>query len=151
MVWYRAMRLVVIASLVALAACSGIEETILRCDDCFEITVDRVIDGDSLDTGRGLLRLYGADTPERGQPCYSKATQRMRQLAGDSIRIQFGPRATDQYGRLLAYAYTDDGLSIDEILIREGLATAWTRDGQHRDLLVGLEREARRKEAGCLW
>ena len=140
-----------IAMLVALAACSGIRETILRCDDCFEISVIRVIDGDSLDTGRGLMRLYGADTPERDKPCYSKATRRMRQLAGDSIRIQFGPRATDQYGRLLAYAYTDDGLSIDEILIREGLAAAWTRDGQHRDLLVGLERQARRKDAGCLW
>jgi len=146
-----AMRPVLIAMLAALAACSGIRETILRCDDCFEISVVRVIDGDSLDTSRGLMRLYGADTPERGQPCYSKATQRMRQLAGDSIRIQFGPRATDQYGRLLAYAYTDDGLSIDEILIREGLAAAWTRDGQHRDLLVGLERQARREEAGCLW
>ncbi len=146
-----AMRPVLIAMLVALAACSGIRETILRCDDCFEISVVRVIDGDSLDTSRGLMRLYGADTPERGQPCYSKATRRMSQLAGDSIRIQFGPRATDQYGRLLAYAYTGDGLSIDEILIREGLAAAWTRDGQHRDLLVGLERQARREEAGCLW
>ena len=59
--------------------------------------------------------------------------------------------ATDQFGRILAYIYTEDGTSIDEALIREGLATAWTRDGQHRDYLVGLEKEARRQEAGCLW
>ena len=36
--------------------------------------------------------------------------------------------------------YTQAGDSIDEILVSEGLANAWTRDGQHRDLLVGSER-----------
>ena len=41
--------------------------------------------------------------------------------------------------------------SSDEILIREGLATAWTRDGQHRDLLVELELLAKRSDTGCLW
>ena len=138
-------------AILAAAACAGIRETVLRCDDCFETPVIRVIDGDSLDTGRGIVRLFGADTPESGQPCYSKATKKLRKLAGRSIRLQLGPRVTDQYGRLLAYAYTDDGLSIDEILIREGLATAWTRDGQHRDYLVGLERETRQRSAGCLW
>ncbi len=49
------------------------------------------------------------------------------------------------------YVYTSEGESIDEILIREGLALAWTRDGQHRDVLVAAEEEARRKGRGCLW
>ena len=40
--------------------------------------------------------------------------------------------------------------SIDEMLIREGLAKAWTRDGQHRDLLVGPEKEVQRQRSGCL-
>ena len=57
-------------------------------------------------------------------------------------------RLTNQFGRILAYVYTANGASIDEALIREGVATAWTRDGQHRGYLVGLEREARRKDAG---
>ena len=35
-----------------------------------------------------------------------------------------------------------------EKLIQEGLGEAWQRDGQHRDLLVGLEKEAQR--GGCL-
>jgi len=52
---------------------------------------------------------------------------------------------------MLAYVYTEDGASIDETMIREGLATAWTRDGQHRDHLMGLQREARKDNAGCLW
>ncbi len=43
--------------------------------------------------------------------------------------------------------YAEDGISIDEALIREGLATAWTRDGQHRAYLVDLERAG--AGAGC--
>jgi len=62
----------------------------------------------------------------------------MRELAGDTVRLGDGPRLTDTYGRTLAYVYTVGGISIDAALIREGLATAWTRDGQHRDRLVEL-------------
>jgi len=126
-------------------------ETSLRCLDCPESSLIRVVDGDTLDTSRGRVRLFGVDTPERGESCASEATDRLQELAGGSVRLEDGPRATDSFGRLLAYVYTADGLSIDEILIREGLATAWTRDGQHRDLMEGLEREARRKDSGCLW
>ena len=132
------MRILVLG-LFLVVACAGIE-TNLRCEDCFEVRVDRVIDGDTLDTSRGVIRLYGVDTPEVGQRCASQATERLRDLADDTIRIEVGPRTSDQYGRMLAYVYTHDGISIDEVLIREGLATAWTRDGQHRDRLVGLER-----------
>ena len=60
-----------------------------------------------------------------------------------------GPRLTDTYGRRLAYAH--DSLSIDVLLIGEGLAKAWTRDGQHRDTLLSLEQSARDNGAGCLW
>jgi len=52
-----------------------------------------------------------------------------------------GPRSRDRYGRLLYYVYTQDGESIDEMLVSEGLAKAWAWDGQHRGLLVGLEEQ----------
>ena len=119
-----------------------------RCDDCFEVQVIRIIDGDTLDTSRGVIRIYGVDTPEVGQRCASEATKRLKDLAGNTIRIEVGPRTADQYGRMLAYVYTVEGASIDAVLISEGLAMAWTRDGQHRDYLVGLEREARMQGAG---
>ena len=57
-------------------------------------------------------------------------------LAGNTVRLEDGPQLTDPYGRNLAYAYTVNGASNDETLIAEGSATAWTRDGQHRDYLV---------------
>ena len=62
-----------------------------------------------------------------------------------------GPRTEDAFGRLLYYVYTEAGDSIDETLVGEGLAGAWTRDGQHRDRLIELERQARREGKGCLW
>ena len=126
-------------------------EATLRCDDCSVLTVLRIIDGDTLDTAAGRVRLFGIDTPERGEHCYNQATDGLRQLAGNRIRVERGPRAQDRGGRLLYYVYTERGASIDETLLRVGLAVAWTRDGQHRDLLSGLEQAARAAGKGCLW
>ena len=63
----------------------------------------------------------------------------------------YSHRGLDGFGRRLAYVCTAGGNSIDVLLIGEGQARAWTRDGQHRDTLVGLEESARRNRAGCLW
>lgn len=76
---------------------------------------------------------------------------RLLELARAKIRVEAGPRLQDTFGRLLYYVYTDEGESIDEILASEGLARTWTRDSQHRDLLVQLEQEAQRKGIGCLF
>ncbi len=126
--------------------------TSFDCPGCEAFSVGRVIDGDTLDLSDGTrVRLYGVDTPERGEACYAEATDRLRRLAGATVRLENGPRATDTFGRRLAYVYTAEGFSIDVILIGDGLAEAWARDGQHRDTLVGLEESARSNGAGCLW
>lgn len=126
-------------------------QTTLCCEECREVSVSRVIDGDTFDSPVGRVRLYGVDTPEREQQCYNAARRRLSGLAGGSVRVEPGPRASDPNGRLLFYAYTRRGESIDERLVREGLARAWAGDGQHRDLLVELEQGARRAGEGCLW
>ena len=126
-------------------------ETTLCCPDCDIISVTRVIDGDTFVSVDDRVRLFGMDTPEVGEPCYSEATARLRELARDAVRVESGPRARDPFDRLLYYAYTESGESIDEILVREGYARAWTRDGQHRETLMSLEREPRENRVGCLW
>ncbi len=152
MLTYRPMKLILILIIASIIACTAsIEETLLRCDDCPEVRVSRVIDGDTLDTPSGRVRLFGVDTPEVGELCAAEATSRMNELAGNLVRLEDGQRLTDQFGRRLAYVYTEDGNFIDEILVREGLGTAWTEDGQHRDFLVGLEKDTRMKDDGCLW
>ena len=42
-----------------------------------------------------------------------------------------------------------DGQSIDETLVREGLAQAWTGDGQHKDVLIAAEEAAQQNPAEC--
>ena len=132
-------------------------ETDLCCEECVELAVTRIIDGDTFVAGGSgvsggdRVRLYGMDTPEVGERCYREATERLRDLAGDRGRVESGPRPTDQFGRLLYYVYTSSGASIDAQLVQEGLAIAWRQDGQHRDYLVGLETQARREGTGCLW
>ena len=134
---------------------TSIASEVLKYEPLKEAQVARIVDGDTLDVlidgVKHRVRLFGVDTPERGEPCYKEATERTRQLSGDVVRIEAGPRKEDRYGRLLFYLYTEAGESIDTKLIQEGLGTAWTRDGQHRNGLIETETEARRNRSGCLW
>ena len=146
---------VVAILLIAWAGCTGPSSlerpTTLRCPDCPERRVTRVIDGDTFETPSGPVRLFGIDTPERGEKCYREAKNALKSLVGSTVRLELGPRTMDPSGRSLYYTYTAAGNSVDEILVSEGLAEAWTRDGQHRDFLMELERSARLSGAGCLW
>ena len=64
----------------------GDDQAVLFCHDCKTITVTRIIDGDTFDSTEGRIRLYGVDTPERGEQCFIEAAERLRQLAGSSVR-----------------------------------------------------------------
>lgn len=119
------------------------------------VDVRHVLDGDTLDVNaaatRLRVRLFGVDAPETGEPCAGEATERLRALAGDAVRLRADTRQQDRFGRELRYVYTPDGGSIDATLVAEGLALAWRVDGTLRDELVALEDEAREAGRGCLW
>lgn len=119
------------------------------------VRVVAVVDGDTLDVraaGTDLrVRLFGVDTPERGEPCFAEATTRLRTLAGGEVRLLADARQRDPFGRELRYVFTPDGRSLDAALIAEGLGRAWTEDGALRDVLVSLEEETRAAGRGCLW
>jgi endonuclease YncB( thermonuclease family) len=131
----------------------------------FDLGVDRsrlvaaavvdVIDGDTIDVrvaGREeRVRYYGVDTTERGEDCYRAATARNEALAGDAVLLLPDARDRDRYGRLLRYAFTEDGRSIEATLIAEGLGYAWRDDGAYSDELIELESAAEARGAGCLW
>ena len=102
-----------------------------------EVTVVRVLDGDTFDAtddGSALrVRILGIDTPEISHDSSTSdcgadaATATLKHLIGNQlVIIEHDPRsaARDQYGRELAYV-TSDGIDVGLRLIEEGLAEAW--------------------------
>ena len=80
----------------------------------------RVIDGDTLRCGRERIRVQGVDTPEKGQPGYDAAKERLRQLTeGKHLRIE--RVAKDKYG-LTVGKVTVDGEDVGKRLKQEGYA-----------------------------
>ncbi len=122
-----------------------------------QATVVRVIDGDTIDVmldgEQRTIRYYGIETPANGKKCSGEAKARNTELLGATVRLEPDPNAGDQdeQGRLLRYVFNEDGLSIDAVLVSEGLATARTDARKYRDRLVIYETDARQDKVGCLW
>lgn len=134
---------------------SGDEPEVVPVANAIMVGVERIIDGDTLDVRSASttlrVRLYGIDAPERDEACAAEATSRLTALAGERVQLLPDVRLQDAFGRELRYVYALDGTSIDETIVREGLALAWRDDGSMRDALVAEEEEARAAERGCLW
>ncbi|MEL6243917.1 MAG: thermonuclease family protein [Pseudomonadota bacterium] len=93
-------------------------------------TVSHIVDGDTLDL-KGVerrIRIWGIDTPERGQNGFHTATEALRQLTQGQhltlIPMEIGP---DSYGRTVARLRRDDGLDIGEAMIEGGHAREFCR------------------------
>ena len=118
--------------------------------------VNRVVDGSSLDArvdgNRTLVSYLGVSTPTLSEPCGAEALARNAELVGSGFLAEEDPGyGFDARGRRLYYVFTDDGLSVDEVLIREGLGYAVRTDARHGGALQDAELEAMRAGRGCLW
>jgi len=115
--------------------------------------VIRVIDGDTIELQDGSrVRYLGIDTPETGEPYYSEATARNKELVeGKVVYLQKGKRDRDEYNRLLRYVYVD-GVFVNAELVAQGFATAYIfdTDDWYSQTLVRLEQYAKMKGRG-LW
>jgi micrococcal nuclease len=125
-------------------------------DGAVEAPVARAIDGDSLDArvlgNRTAVGYLGAETPSASQPCGQQALARNRELAASLVLlVQDSTYDVDERGRRLFYAFTADGQSIEEILIREGLARAVRLDARRGPELAARQSEAESAGRGCLW
>jgi endonuclease YncB( thermonuclease family) len=98
-------------------------------------TVIRVIDGDTVVTNKGTVRVIGIDTPERGKCGFVAATNKAKKLAprGATVRLTHPDGGTDNkdhYGRILRYV-SYKGTDLGGAQIKAGLAKARydSRDG----------------------
>ena len=113
------------------------------------VLVRSVVDGDTIDVvTMGRVRLLGIDAPELGRgfdtaaPFGREAKDRLTALVLHRwVRLEQEPPLTDAYSRKLAYVVREDGVFVNAVLVREGLARVTAR--------VPLERlgELQRAEA----
>ena len=104
------------------------------------------------------IRMLGVDTPETVHPSrpveyFGKEASEFtrRALLGKQVYLAFDWDTRDQYGRLLAYVYTDKEQCFNTRLIREGYAHVYTRfPFQFMDEFRRFEQEARKAKLG-LW
>jgi endonuclease YncB( thermonuclease family) len=118
--------------------------------------VTRVIDGSTLDAHingqRVAIGYLGVQTAPANEPCGQLALERNRELAGTQVLLMSDPLYDfDEIGRRLYYAFTLEGISIDETLVREGLAHAVRTDGVEGSTLSAAEAEAAAAGRGCIW
>jgi len=126
--------------------------------------VIRIVDGDTilvrLDGRRERVRYIGIDTPEDVKPgapveCYGPAAAKEndRLVRGRTVRLTTDVERRDRYGRLLAYVRREpDGVFVNEVLVRDGFATALEvpPNTRYAGEFRRLEREARARGRG-LW
>lgn len=123
----------------------------LICNDCELVHVNSVIDSNTVETSIGEIEMYGAYVVDQPADCAEEAEVRLRELSGSALRIKKGPIDSVRSQPNHYYLFTEEGESIEERLISEGLALAWTHDGEYLGWLIFLDAVARRDERGCLW
>lgn len=121
-----------------------------------------VIDGDTMTLAGGSeVRLVGIQAPKLplgrpGQPTWplaeaAKATAEELCL-GRTVRLAYGGREVDRYGRLLAHMTTEAGLWVQGEMLARGMARVYTfADNRARAAeMLGLESHARAARRG-IW
>lgn len=127
--------------------------------------VTRVVDGDtfkvSINGQEETVRLIGIDTPESVDPrspveCFGvEASNRAKQLlSGQRVRLEADPTQDerDRYGRILRYAWLENGAFFNQQMIAEGYAMEYTYNTpyQHQSAFKQAQREAETAKWG-LW
>ncbi|MBU3925078.1 thermonuclease family protein [Patescibacteria group bacterium] len=127
--------------------------------------VVKVVDGDTIAVDIAgktkTIRLIGINTPETVDPrkpveCFGKeASNKAKEiLTGKSVRLEAditqGER--DKYGRLLRYAFLEDGTNFNKMMISEGFAYEYTYGTpyKYQDEFNQAEKEAMDAQKG-LW
>ncbi len=114
--------------------------------------VTRVIDGDTIVVEGGeRVRLLDIDTPEKGEPCATNATNRLKELIdGKEIILEKRGEDRDVYDRLLRYVFLNDTL-VNLVMVREGWANLYVVEkSQYYSYFVEAE-QAAKKEGLCVW
>jgi len=127
-------------------------------DNLLKVKIEKAIDGDTVILEDGeKLRYAGIDTTELytqeglPQPFAKEAYNLNKALTeGKTLYLELSLRKRDKYGRLLGELYFENGTSVSEILVREGLAFVCYYEGsaKYYEKYLPLQREAIKKRKG---
>ena len=136
------MRIYLISTILVLFSfCSRTptSEQLKSQDQASYCPIKKFVDGDTywLDDGTtdGVkVRLIGINSPEprnyfkmKEEPYGKEASTFMKKLIGsEKVRIELDVQEQDQYGRLLAYCYFEDGRMVNEEMVKAGYAQVAT-------------------------
>jgi micrococcal nuclease len=114
-----------------------------------------VTDGDTIkvfnaEQGQVKIRLYGIDTPEKGQP-YGKAAGKHLASLIAGARVEVESVTKDRYGRTVGIVW-DSEANINQEMVRSGYAWVYQKycDRPFCDYWLALEKEAKTGKIG-LW
>jgi endonuclease YncB( thermonuclease family) len=103
---------------------------------------------DVLREGKAVrIRLHGIDTPEKAQAFGTRARQYSSALAFQQT-VTVHVKDTDRYGRLVGEVLLPDGRSLNQELVRAGLAWWYRQYAPHDTTLAQLEAEAQAAKRG---
>lgn len=114
--------------------------------------VTAVKDGDTIEmlaNGKKIrIRLFGIDSPERGQPFGTKAKEyTAAQCFGKVVKAVRQSR--DRYGRIVAEVYLPGDVSLNAAIVKAGFAWHYKKFSKS-PLLAAAETTARKERLG-LW
>ncbi|MER2008392.1 MAG: thermonuclease family protein [Psychrobacillus sp.] len=130
-----------------------------------EFPLVSVIDGDTIkikyNGANENVRFLLIDTPETNhpklgeQPFGQDAKDFTKQLlkGQDTVFLEFDVSYRDKYNRLLAYIYTSDGKSLQEELLKQGLARVayiYAPNTKHVDWFEAIQEKAQQQAIG-IW
>ena len=101
----------------------------------YRATVVRVVDGDTMDEDidlgfymrtRQRLRVARIDTPERGEPGFTEATDRVKELCPVGKEVVISTSKTGGFGRCLAEVMVDE-VNLSDTLLTEGYAELYKK------------------------
>ncbi|WP_404433863.1 hypothetical protein LG299_04980 [Microbacterium lacus] len=111
------------------------EASVAPVETIAPVTFVSVIDGDTIETSVGTVRIIGIDTPERGECGDNGASAAISAViaSGDPVTLELpaGQNDQDQHGRLVRYVTTPAGVDLGLLQLQSGNAVARydSRDG----------------------
>lgn len=95
-----------------------------------QIHVDRIIDGDTIESNSTSIRLLGINTPERREYLYEEAKEFLEnEILNKTVSLKYGKERYDKYERVLAYIFFNNQ-NINLKIVENGYANYYFPSGK---------------------